>query len=144
MEPDKVRAWATDDKGRPVLMTAKAAHVLQLPGGGLKSGEDPDKAIRREVTEETGYRKVEILGRIEPVTVDRDGQPETSIGYRVRVSKPGKPSLTKQERNRGLTPKRFPTAEAALAALTSKAGRYGRAALLRDLALAEALAGQAC
>lgn len=27
-----------------------------LPGGGLEAGEDPEKAARREVREETGYR----------------------------------------------------------------------------------------
>lgn len=27
-----------------------------LPGGGLEAGEDPEKAVRREVREETGYR----------------------------------------------------------------------------------------
>ncbi len=27
-----------------------------LPGGGLESGEDPERAARREVREETGYR----------------------------------------------------------------------------------------
>lgn len=29
-----------------------------LPGGGLEDGEDPEKAVRREVREETGYRVV--------------------------------------------------------------------------------------
>ncbi|GAA1921476.1 hypothetical protein GCM10009775_12430 [Microbacterium aoyamense] len=35
-----------------------------LPGGGLEPGEDPEKAVRREVREETGYRVVvdELLG----------------------------------------------------------------------------------
>jgi 8-oxo-dGTP diphosphatase len=27
-----------------------------LPGGGLEGGEDPERAVRREVREETGYR----------------------------------------------------------------------------------------
>jgi 8-oxo-dGTP diphosphatase len=30
-----------------------------MPGGGLEPGEDPERAARREVREETGY-KVEI------------------------------------------------------------------------------------
>jgi 8-oxo-dGTP diphosphatase len=29
-----------------------------LPGGGLEDGEDPEKAVRREVREETGYKVV--------------------------------------------------------------------------------------
>lgn len=35
-----------------------------LPGGGLEPGEDPEKAARREVREETGYRVAldELLG----------------------------------------------------------------------------------
>jgi len=35
-----------------------------LPGGGLEPGEDPEKAVRREVREETGYRVVvdDLLG----------------------------------------------------------------------------------
>ncbi|MFX6040584.1 NUDIX domain-containing protein, partial [Acinetobacter baumannii] len=27
-----------------------------LPGGGLEEGEDPQRAVRREVREETGFR----------------------------------------------------------------------------------------
>jgi len=35
-----------------------------LPGGGLEDGEDPERAVRREVREETGFRVVvdELLG----------------------------------------------------------------------------------
>ncbi|WP_202486065.1 NUDIX hydrolase [Streptomyces sp. SID4985] len=32
-----------------------------LPGGGMESGEDPYDTVRREVTEETGYR-IEVTG----------------------------------------------------------------------------------
>jgi 8-oxo-dGTP diphosphatase len=35
-----------------------------MPGGGLEPGEDPERAVRREVREETGYRVEvgELLG----------------------------------------------------------------------------------
>lgn len=64
----RVAAYAiiVDDDDRLLL-----AHWIEgrrnawtLPGGGLEPGEDPEKAVRREVREETGYKVVvdELLG----------------------------------------------------------------------------------
>ncbi len=41
-----------------------ATHVWQMPQGGIDAGEDPWRAARRELYEETSIRSVERLGEI--------------------------------------------------------------------------------
>jgi putative (di)nucleoside polyphosphate hydrolase len=41
-----------------------ATHVWQLPQGGIDHGEDPWRAARRELHEETNIRSIEKLGEI--------------------------------------------------------------------------------
>ena len=64
----RVAAYAVivDDEDRILL-----SHWIEgrrpawtMPGGGLESGEDPERAVKREVREETGYRVQvgELLG----------------------------------------------------------------------------------
>jgi ADP-ribose pyrophosphatase YjhB (NUDIX family) len=56
----RVAAYAviTDDAGRLLLAHwNEGRHAAwTLPGGGLEAGEDPERAARREIREETGYR----------------------------------------------------------------------------------------
>ncbi|MGP3533551.1 NUDIX hydrolase [Microbacterium sp. RD1] len=56
----RVAAYAviTDADGRVLLAHwNEGRHAAwTLPGGGLEAGEDPERAARREVREETGYR----------------------------------------------------------------------------------------
>ena len=64
----RVAAYAviTDAAGRVLLShwVEGRRPAWTLPGGGLEEGEDPERAVRREVHEETGFRVAvdELLG----------------------------------------------------------------------------------
>lgn len=80
----RVAAYAviTDDDGRVLLShwLASKHSAWTMPGGGLEPGEDPYDAVRREVTEETGY------------TIDVDdllGINSSVIAGAVRIGNPG-------------------------------------------------------
>ena len=55
---DRPGAYAIIADGRDLLLTAEHGvnFEIQLPGGGIDSGESPVRALHREVYEETGYR----------------------------------------------------------------------------------------
>ena len=47
--------------GRRADQPGRAAHVWQMPQGGIDAGEDPRTAVFRELQEETGTANAEIL-----------------------------------------------------------------------------------
>lgn len=58
--PEVIAVLPILDDGRVVLVRQfrKAAErvLLEVPAGGVDVGETPEEAVRREMTEETGYR----------------------------------------------------------------------------------------
>ncbi len=68
--PNSVCALAITEDGK-ALMAKQYRHpigetLIELPGGFVDAGEEPDKAIGRELLEETGHEfsSVEYVGRV--------------------------------------------------------------------------------
>jgi ADP-ribose pyrophosphatase len=65
---DCVAIIAIDDEGNVLLVNQFRKPVekelLEIPAGGIESGEEPEDCVRRELREETGFlpRKLERLG----------------------------------------------------------------------------------
>ena len=56
----QVAIWFGDS-----LLLARSSYRSEwsLPGGGIKKGEDPEAAARREVAEEIGLTKIELISK---------------------------------------------------------------------------------
>jgi ADP-ribose pyrophosphatase YjhB (NUDIX family) len=60
--------------GDKVLMVRTNRGDYKFPGGGVNSGEEPEKALVREIAEETGFVKVKIgrrLGEVVQQNIDQ-------------------------------------------------------------------------
>lgn len=137
----KVRAVVTDRKGRVYMIEAMNPRRIQLPGGGIKSGENLKAAVLREVAEETGFTKARILSVSKPVTVRREkGGKETSVCFHVRVAgRRRQPTLTGRERAKGLHVTRYDTVKAARRELKRRFRTYRRSAVGREISLMKAV-----
>lgn len=51
-----VYAVVSDPKGRILLLKRREPKIWEFPGGGVEWGESPERAVRREVEEETGLK----------------------------------------------------------------------------------------
>jgi ADP-ribose pyrophosphatase YjhB (NUDIX family) len=137
----KVRAVVVNPNGAAYGITStKQGHVLQLIGGGIKSGETRRQAILRELAEEAGFTKATILRRTKRITFNREnGTTEVTTTYYVKVAgKARKTAMTGREAKRGLRVTKFKSVKALRKALKAKAREYGRTAVLRDLNLLQA------
>lgn len=70
--PDWVNVIPLTEDGQVVLVRqwrhGTRRVTLEIPGGLVEPGDDPEAAARRELLEETGYsaRKMTLLGAVEP------------------------------------------------------------------------------
>ena len=84
-------ALVVDDDGRIFFQMRSPDRRLfpntwDFVGGHLEPGETPEQAMRREVTEETGWRVSAILGTVGEVTwTGDDGVERVETDYLVRV-----------------------------------------------------------
>jgi 8-oxo-dGTP pyrophosphatase MutT (NUDIX family) len=84
-------ALILDESGRLFVQRRSPDRTLfpntwDIVGGHLESGESTMDALRREITEETGWRLREILAELDPVTyTGDDGLTRTEEDFIVRV-----------------------------------------------------------
>lgn len=131
----KVRALVLDRDGSALAIEADAPHVLQLPGGGRKRGENKVKALKREIREELGHT-IRVLTYGGRITVRRNGITEVTDFYTVQITGGhGRPSLTGRERARGLRVSRFASAHHLKRELKGRVKAHHRSAARRDLRL---------
>lgn len=98
-----VRAVLMDTEGRvPLLRVAKGGYH-KLPGGGIKKGESPRKALDREVKEETGctINVIAEVGMTHEYWID-EAQLQYSSCYLGQITSAQElPSFTKSEQEHG-------------------------------------------
>ena len=114
-KPDKVRttvrAVIINSDHKVLMVYSKLYNDYTFPGGGLKDNEDKEKALKRELREELGAKKIQIikdLGYIEEIKYglfDRASTYlQTSIYYVVKIESIGKQKLKYREKVHGIKP----------------------------------------
>ena len=114
-KPDKVRttvrAVIINDKHQVLMVYSKLYNDYTFPGGGLKANEDRGKALKRELREELGAKKITILkdlGHIDEIKYglyDRDSiYLQTSIYFLTKIEGLGKQRLEYREKEHGIKP----------------------------------------
>ena len=77
-------AIAITPDGKVVLVTLSYARGWRLPGGGVKSGEDPEEAVLRELREEIGMTSHGAVQKVTTFTHRPDFRKDESSLFVVR------------------------------------------------------------
>jgi len=72
--PPGVHAIALTPAGKVILVKLNYARGWRAPGGGMKQGESPEEAIRRELQEEIGITNFESLERLQAALPEAEHQ----------------------------------------------------------------------
>ena len=100
---EAARAVVIDDADMVALLYVKDGNYYKLPGGGIKQGEDPVTALKRECLEEVGV-EIEVLDDIGVIVEYKKpfNLKQTSYCYVARVKgEKGMPAFTKKEIKEG-------------------------------------------
>ena len=75
------RAIFFDSEGRIALMHVSNLNYYKLPGGGVDGDESVEEALRRELAEEAGAKRIEILDEIGEIDEMREQMQKKSVHY---------------------------------------------------------------
>jgi len=96
------RAILFDENSLIPLLFVSKYHYHKLPGGGIEDNESKEKALIREIKEETGST-FESIGEIGQITEFRSkwNLKQTSYCYLGKITSKGTPDFTEKELNQG-------------------------------------------
>jgi|APHM01.1.fsa_nt_gi ADP-ribose pyrophosphatase len=112
IKPEQVENWSQRQAARCLIMRENKIALLFLqsfnyhkfPGGGIKTGEEIEEALRREIREEIGSKAnvIEKLGRTTSHR-SRQGTRHISHFFLANEKESGQPQLTEEEKKQGYT-----------------------------------------
>jgi 8-oxo-dGTP diphosphatase len=113
IERETSRAIVLDENGHMPIMFVSKFNYHKLPGGGIDEGETREKALVREMLEETGS-EIEVFGEVGEVVEFRGkwNMKQSSYCYYGKVLSKGEPSFTEKELRYGFMIKWVPIDEA--------------------------------